>query len=125
MTAFLEGTDPAGNDLDVAMPRYQMNEEDASDLVAYLKRIETDFDPGLSADTIRIGTLLPLEGELQGMGQAMKSVLDGYFDDINSAGGIHGRQLELVTAQYGTNAMHSQWQARDLLQRQSVFATVS
>ena len=125
MVAFLEGRDPADNDLNVAMPRYQMNEDDALDLVAYLKRIETDFDTGLTADTIRIGTLLPLEGNLQELGQAMKSVLDGYFLDINSAGGIHGRQLELVVGEYDTDVMHSQWQARDLLERQSVFATVS
>ena len=125
MTAFLEGLDPAGNDLDVAMPRYQMNKEDAVDLVAYLQRIETDFDPGLSTGTIRIGTLLPLEGDLQGLGESMKNVLDGYFSDVNSAGGIHGRQLELVVGEYDTDVLHSRWQARDLLERQSVFATVS
>lgn len=125
LTAFLEGIDPGGNDLDVAMPRYQMTADDAADLIAYLKRIESDFDPGLSSETIRIGTLLPLEGELQSLGQAMKSILDAYFSDINSAGGIHGRLLELVVGEYDTNVMQSQWQARDLLERQSVFATVS
>lgn len=125
MTAFLEGRDPAGNELNVAMPRYRMNAEDAADLVAYLQHIEADLDPGLSTDTIRIGTLLPLEGDLQSLGQAMKSVIDGYFDDINAAGGIHGRQLELVVGQYDTDVMHNQWQARDLLERQAVFATVS
>ena len=40
--------DPAGNELAVAMPRYQMSPEDIADLIAYLKRIEADRDPGLT-----------------------------------------------------------------------------
>jgi len=119
------GIDPAGNELDVAMPRYQMNAEDAADLVAYMKRIETDFDPGLSEDTIRIGTLLPLQGDLQSLGQAMKHVLDAYFSDINAGGGVHGRRLELAAAEYDTDTTRTLWQARDLLQQQSIFAAVS
>ena len=39
------GLDPAGNRLSVAMPTYGMTQQDMADLIAYLKRIETDFDP--------------------------------------------------------------------------------
>jgi ABC-type branched-subunit amino acid transport system substrate-binding protein len=123
--AFVAGIDPAGNALDAAMPRYEMGPEDAADLVAYVKSIHRDFDPGLSDDTIRIGTLLPLEGELQSLGEAMKNVLDAYFSDVNAGGGIHGRQIELVVGEYVADATRSQWQARDLMERQSVFAAVS
>jgi ABC-type branched-subunit amino acid transport system substrate-binding protein len=123
--AIIAGMDPAANALDVAMPRYDMSEADMADLIVYLQHIEDDLDPGLTEDTIRIGSILPLEGSLQGLGLAMKQVLDAYFSDINSAGGIHGRKIELVVADYKPDAAQSDWPARDLLQQQSVFAMVS
>src|SRR5215208_4096938 len=45
--AVSEGTDPSKNVMLAAMPRYQMSPEDMADIVAYLKRIEDDHDPGL------------------------------------------------------------------------------
>src|SRR6185295_6806471 len=46
--ALLRGVDPAGNRLDPVMPRYTLSERDLSALIAYVKRIDTDLDPGLS-----------------------------------------------------------------------------
>lgn len=123
--AIAGGTDPADNSLDVAMPRYNMSAADLADLIVYLQHIEDDLDPGLTADTIRIGSILPMEGSLQGLGLAMKQVLDAYFTDINANGGIHGRKIELVIADYKPDTVQSGWQARDLLEQQSVFAMVS
>jgi hypothetical protein len=57
--SILNGHDPAGNPLDATMPTYAMPLEDINDLVAYMKRLATDFDPGLAEKSIRIGTLLP------------------------------------------------------------------
>lgn len=68
------GIDPAGNKLSVAMPTYRMPMQDMSDLLAYLKRIETDFDPGVSETSIVIGTLLPDKTALTGLAQAMEDV---------------------------------------------------
>src|SRR6185436_11677648 len=42
------GLDPAGNKLAVAMPTYRMSQEDMANLIAYLKRVETDTDPGVN-----------------------------------------------------------------------------
>jgi len=120
----LLGRDPAGNELDMAMPRYSMSESDMRDLAAYIKKIELDLDPGLDEGRIRLGTLLPLEGPLQSVGQSMKSVLDGYFTDINASGGIHGRRIELVVGEYAPDAIQGEWNARDFLQQETVFALV-
>jgi len=119
------GRDPAENALDMAMPRYSMSAADMADLIAYIKRIESDLDPGLGEDSIKLGTLLPLEGPLQSVGQSMKNVLDAYFADINASGGIHGRRIELVVGKYSADAMQGGWNARDFVQDQSVFALVS
>ena len=84
--SLLQGLDPAGNKLAVAMPRYEMSPEDIADLIAYLKRIETDRDPGLTESTITVGTILPKEGALAEIGTAMKGVLTAYFANINEKG---------------------------------------
>ena len=89
------GVDPAGNKLSVAMPTYQMPLQDMSDLLAYLKRIETDFDPGVSETSIVIGTLLPDRNALTGLAESMENVLQAYFAEVNSRGGIYNRKIEL------------------------------
>lgn len=123
--AITKGLDPDDNPLGVAMPRFQMSEADVGDLIAYIKRIETDLDPGLFPDRIRIGTLLPKAGYAGSYGQAMHQVLLSYFDDINMNGGIHGRKIEIVRGGYETDPADAAWEARDFLEREPVFAMVS
>lgn len=92
------GRDPAGQPLDAAMPRYALGREDQDNLVAYLKRLEHDHDPGVAADTLRIGTLLPLSGPMADSGRMARRVIEAYFDDLNQSGGLYGRRLALVAA---------------------------
>src|SRR5215470_6756756 len=66
------GLDPAGNKLAVAMPTYRMSQEDMANLIAYLKRIETDTDPGLTDTSIVLGTVLPEKTALSGLAQSME-----------------------------------------------------
>lgn len=122
--AISQGQDPAGNALDIAMPRYQMTSKDMTDLVAYLKRIDTDLDDGLTESSIRVGALLPMEGPLGSVGTVMKRVMEASFAEINASGGIHGRRIELVIADYGDDLQKNVWEARDLLQQHTVFAMV-
>lgn len=93
--AIIMGIDSTGNYLDVSMPRYRMGAEDLGDLAAYLERLETYLDPGLSNERIIIGTILPGPGPLHSLGQAMRAVVEGYLDDINAQGGVYGRKLDL------------------------------
>jgi len=122
--AIVKGIDPAGNELDMAMPRYSMPAEDMAALLAYLKVIASDYDPGVTGDSIRVGTLLPLKGDMAPMGTAMRRVLEAALADINDSGGIHGRKLELVVAEYVEDPVRTMWNVRDLVQQESVFALV-
>lgn len=117
------GLDPAGNKLAVAMPTYRMPQQDMADLIAYLKRIETDTDPGVSETSILIGTLLPEKTALTGLAQSMGDVLQAYFAELNSRGGIYNRKIELRlmygdTSSTATNMKH-------LIDDEQVFAIVS
>lgn len=119
------GKDPAGNRLDVAMPRYLMSHDDMAALLAYLKRIHADLDPGLSAERLRIGTLLPTGGRLAELGQAMDAVLRARLNELNGKGGLFGRRLELVVAEFADDRAASLKHAERLFGEAQVFAVVS
>ena len=123
--AIARGIDPDGNELDAAMPRYTMAPEDVADLIAYLKRIGAELDPGLTPEGIRVGTIVPLAGPLAGTGRAIRDVVGAYFDRLNAAGGIHGRRLELVVAGFGESDDPAIWPAQDLVNDAPLFALVA
>jgi ABC-type branched-subunit amino acid transport system substrate-binding protein len=99
--AVTKGIDPGGNPLGTAMPRYDMSAEDLADLTAYLKRVGSDLDPGISPSSVRIGTFIPSEGAMSEAGEAVAALLSAYFDEINSQGGVYNRKLELRVARVG------------------------
>src|SRR6185295_5680082 len=97
---------------------------DIANLIAYLKRIETDRDPGLTETTITVGTILPKDGALAEMGAAMKDVLTAYFANVNDKGGIYNRRIELQTIDAGTDAATTAANARKHIENGEVFAIV-
>lgn len=117
------GVDPAGNKFAVAMPTYRMPQEDMANLIAYLKRIETDTDPGLTDNTIVLGTVLPDKTALHGLSQSMGDVLQAYFAEINNRGGIYNRKIELRVT-YG-DSKTTVANAKRLIDDDQVFAMVS
>ena len=123
--SLVQGLDPAGNEMAVAMPRFEMSPEDVADLIAYLKRIESDRDPGLTETSLKVGTILPKEGALADIGSAMKDVLTAYFANVNERGGIYNRSIELQTIETGGDAKAMAANARTVIESGDVFAMVS
>lgn len=123
--AIAGGIDPAGNQLDSIMPRYRLSAADSADLIAYLKRLSTDDDPGLNDSVIRLGTLLPTSGPLAGMGLAMKAMLSAYFEEVNARGGIYNRRISLEVAEFTGSADSTLNNARRLLETEPVFALIA
>ena len=117
------GIDPAGNKLAVAMPTYRMSQEDMANLIAYLKRIETDTDPGVTDTSIVLGTVLPEKTALSGLAQSMDDVLQAYFAEINSRGGIYNRKIQL-RVMYG-DPKSTVSNVKRLIDEDQVFAIVS
>lgn len=100
--AITVGLDPTGNRLNEDMPRFRMAPEDLDALVAYLKVLEHDLDPGVGPDRLVFGTVLPEAGGGRGVADAVRSVIDAAFEDLNAAGGIYGRRLELRVRRAGS-----------------------
>jgi ABC-type branched-subunit amino acid transport system substrate-binding protein len=117
LRAVNEGLDPAGNRLDWAMPRYALSRGDAEVLIAHLKRLGEERAPGVGDATLRIGTILPEAKRVPPAG-AMRAALAAYVQQVNRAGGLHQRRLELVVAS-------DYREARERFGKEPVFALVS
>ncbi len=122
--AIAAGSDSAGAQLDVSMPRFQMDSEDMADLIAYLKRLEHQLDPGLTKTAITLGTLLPEGGRSDSLGEAIKGVIQAYFVDINAQGGIYNRRLELKVSGAPTRDLVLV-RGQELIESGQVFALVA
>ncbi|HEV8428670.1 MAG TPA: ABC transporter substrate-binding protein [Pyrinomonadaceae bacterium] len=122
--AVVNGVDSDGNELLVAMPRYKLSPEDMADLIAYLKRIDTDLDPGLTETKVTVGLVVPSSGALAEVGAAMKDVLAAYFDNVNSRGGIFSRKIELKVADAGAGGAMTSTAAQNFAHKEQIFAFV-
>jgi ABC-type branched-subunit amino acid transport system substrate-binding protein len=123
--ALTRGLDPAGHRLSNVMPRYAMSREDLTDLTAYLKRLGTDRDAGLTDTSIRVGMLVPAKGALAEMGQAIKSVVSAYFEEVNSQGGIYNRKIELKLTETGDTPAATTASVERLIRDEQIFALSS
>ena len=122
--AVINGVDSNYNPLLATMPRYNLSPADMADLIAYLKRIESDLDPGLTDSSVSIGLVLPSQGAFADVGAAMKDVFNAYFDNVNSRGGIFSRRIEMRTADAGTGGAAIATTAEDFIRKEQIFAFV-
>ncbi|HET8772989.1 MAG TPA: ABC transporter substrate-binding protein [Thermoanaerobaculia bacterium] len=90
--ALRQGRDSGDRPLSPVMPRYRMDDRDLADLLAYLRRLGGEPQPGLADDELTVATVLPLSTPA---GDLTRQVIEGYFADVNAAGGVHGRTLKL------------------------------
>ena len=123
--AIQEGRDPGNNRLDAAMPRFVLSMNDQRNLTAYLKRLADERDPGLSPDSLDLGTLLPSTGMLGEEGATVAAVLRGSVARINEAGGIHGRQVRLTILDPGPDRASAEQALDQLIEQEQVFALVA
>ncbi len=119
------GIDSGGNRLHIAMPRYQMSQEDAADLIAYLKKIGRDLDPGLSDASIHIGMIVVSDGRFADMTDSVKTALRAYFDEINRQGGLFNRRIDLKTIETGESPAERIRALKQTVESDQVFALVS
>ncbi len=122
--SIIAGVDPANNRLDTTMPLYLLTSEDAADLVAYIKVLEHDLDPGVEEDRVRVASLLPLGGRSAALGEAMQQALRASFAEVNAQGGVFGRKIDLITVPLGATPEASLENLQQVLDEQGIFALV-
>lgn len=80
--------------------------------------------PGVTATTIKVGTIVANSGPLPGQFFQMTQAVSAYFQKINEQGGVCGRRLQLVVQDDGLNADKHVQAAIKLVDEEKVFAIV-
>ncbi|GAA3209182.1 ABC transporter substrate-binding protein [Actinocorallia longicatena] len=57
--------------------------------------------PGVSADKITVGALTDLTGPFASLGKSVTQAEQLYFDQVNEAGGVCGRKIEVIVRDHG------------------------
>lgn len=80
--------------------------------------------PGVTADTVTIGTTQPLTGPAAPGYSEIAPAMTAMFNYINSQGGVNGRQIKLTAKDDGYNPTNTVTATRELVLQDKVFATV-
>lgn len=119
------GLNPAGKRLDDAMPRYRMTHRDLADLISYLKVLGSELDPGLSADTIRIGVILAPRSQFQDLHDAGRAAVTAFVEEYNQLGGVYKRRIKLCFSEAPSRIEDRAEAAVDFVNSERVFALTS
>jgi branched-chain amino acid transport system substrate-binding protein len=96
----------------------------AASAVLLATGIPASAENGVSSDKIVFGQAAALDGPASALGLGMKMGLEAAFAEINKAGGVKGRKLELKSIDDGYEPTKSIEAAKKLLEEDKVFALV-
>lgn len=82
-------------------------------------------EPGVSENTITLGMSAPLSGPNGAYGMEMQQTIQAYFSQINKAGGVNGRKLELVALDDGYETERAVANTQNLIKDKQAFALLS
>ncbi len=81
-------------------------------------------EPGISSTEIILGQSAAQSGPAEALGQGMKLGMEVYFNEVNGKGGIHGRQIRLITRDDGYEPDRAEANTRSLIEEHNVFALI-
>ena len=79
-------------------------------------------DPGITDHKILLGQSAAFSGPTAQLGIQMHAGAKAYFDQVNRHGGVHGRQIEIITADDKFEADLAEKNTRQLIEKEGVFA---
>jgi branched-chain amino acid transport system substrate-binding protein len=79
---------------------------------------------GVTPDAIMFGQAAVLEGPASALGTGMRAGIGAAFDEANKKGGVHGRQLKLISVDDGYEPDKSIAATKKLIDEDKVFALV-
>jgi branched-chain amino acid transport system substrate-binding protein len=78
--------------------------------------------PGVSATRVVFGQSAPLSGANAELGTDIRNGALAYFARVNAAGGVHGRKIELLTADDANQVPRAEANTKKLVEEDGVFA---
>ena len=79
-------------------------------------------DPGIGDSTITLGMSAPVSGPNGAYGKEMKEGAQAYFAQLNAAGGVFGKKIELIALDDGYETEKAVANTRKLINENKVFA---
>lgn len=80
--------------------------------------------PALAQTTIKLGNIVVSSGVLKGPGEPSIAAVDIAVEQINAAGGINGKKIELIRFDTGSDAKQASVGARKMIQDDKVLAVI-
>ena len=80
---------------------------------------------GITKDTILIGRSAGMTGTIAARMKPATEAITAYFDQVNAAGGVNGRQLKMINLDDGNDAKRAAENARKLVMEDKVFTLFS
>jgi branched-chain amino acid transport system substrate-binding protein len=96
----------------------------AAAAIAIAMSFTAHAENGVSADKIVFGQAAALDGPAAALGQGMREGILAAFAEANKAGGIKGRQIELIARDDGYDPNKSIQTAKQLIDQDKVFALI-
>jgi len=96
----------------------------AAAMLTFACALPAAAEDGVAADAIMFGQAAVLEGPASALGTGMRAGLGAAFDEMNKKGGVHGRQLKLVSVDDGYEPDKSIAATKKLIEEDKVFALV-
>jgi len=81
-------------------------------------------EPGIDDKNILIGMSAPFSGPIAGYGKQMQYAIQASFEQINQAGGINGRKLQLLALDDAYDSSRTVSNTRRLIDEYKVFALI-
>ena len=82
------------------------------------------YAQGVTKTTIVVGQSSPFSGSNKELGDDIREGLQAYFKQVNAAGGINGRTIELIAIDAANDAKRSGENARVLIEQRGVLALI-
>lgn len=82
-------------------------------------------EPGVTDNSITLGMTSPFTGTNGVYGTDMRQVIQTYFDQVNKAGGVNGRKINLVALDDGYETDRAVANTKSLIEEKNVFALLA
>lgn len=80
--------------------------------------------PGVTDTTITVGQSAAFSGPAAKLGESMRDGMTIYFNEVNRAGGVHGRKIKLISLDDGYEPDRAVAQTKQLIEKDKVFALI-
>jgi branched-chain amino acid transport system substrate-binding protein len=96
----------------------------AAAMLTFACSLPAAAEDGVTPDAIMFGQAAVLEGPASALGIGMRAGIGAAFDEANKKGGVHGRQLKLISVDDGYEPDKSIAATKKLIEEDKVFALV-